>query len=299
MVTSSLKLLPQKSAAIHGAKIVPGMPQSLTVAEWPTPFRMVARQENGRTIYLGLSSRGTNHLLRVLLRRFLLLWAGTVFIGFLISYMSAHRTLLRVERITETVGRIGSKHFGERLPEAVNSDEVSRLAKTFNRMLDRIQSSVTELRLVTDAIAHDVKSPLTSIRGSLESALSNEPGKRWGDSICVMFDPNRLLKLARYKIPWKSARIWESPSTTTTDSDSTVRRSNKPCSRLITCNFRVHSNVERYAANGRLGILNKTTHLPFEEGALFPRILNAKRTLCFQRFSTCVDCARPRPKKHE
>jgi len=134
--------------------------------------------------------------LRVLLRRFLLLWAGTVFIGFLISYMSAHRTLLRVERITETVGRIGSKDSGERLPEPVNSDEISRLAKTFNRMLDRIQSSVTELRLVTDAIAHDLKSPLTSIRGTLESALSNEPGERWRDSIGEAIENlDRLLNL--------------------------------------------------------------------------------------------------------
>lgn len=182
--------------AIHGTKIIPGMPQSLTVPGWPTPFRLVARHENGRTIYLGLSSRGTNHLLRVLSRRFLMLWAGTVLIGFLISYMSAHRTLLRVERITETVGRIGSKDLGKRLPEPVNSDEISRLAKTFNRMLDRIQSSVTELRLVTDAIAHDVKSPLTSIRGTLESALSIEPGERWRDSICEAIENlDRLLNL--------------------------------------------------------------------------------------------------------
>lgn len=182
--------------AIHATKIVPGMPQSLTVAGWPTPFRLVARRENGRTIYLGLSNRGTNHLLHVLSRRFLLLWTGTVFIGFLISYMSAHRTLLRVERITETVGRIGSKDLGKRLPEPVNSDEISRLAKTFNRMLDRIQSSVTELRLVTDAIAHDVKSPLTSIRGTLESALSSEPGERWRDSIGEAIENlDRLLNL--------------------------------------------------------------------------------------------------------
>jgi len=182
--------------AVHGSKIVPGTPQSLTVSGWPTPFRLVARHENGRTIYLGLSSRGTNHLLRVLSRRFLVLWAGTVFIGFLISYMSVHRTLLRVERIAETVGRIGSKDLGERLPEPVNSDEISRLAKTFNRMLDRIQSSVTELRLVTDAIAHDVKSPLTSIRGTLESALSSEPGEQWRDSIGEAIENlDRLLNL--------------------------------------------------------------------------------------------------------
>lgn len=170
--------------AIHETKIVPGMPQSLTVDGWPTPFRLVARQENGRTIYLGLSSRGTKHILRVMSRRFLLLWTGTVLIGFLISYMSVHRTLLRVERITETVGRIGSNDLGKRLPEPVNSDEISRLAKTFNRMLDRIESSVTELRLVTDAVAHDLKSPITSIRGTLESALSNDSDEPLRDSIC-------------------------------------------------------------------------------------------------------------------
>jgi signal transduction histidine kinase len=111
------------------------------------------------------------------------LWGGTVLLGFLISYASAYRTLLRVERITETVGRIGSKDLGERLPEPANSDEISRLAKTFNRMLDRIQSSVIELRTVTDAVAHDMKSPITSIRGTLESTLSSEPDEHWRDSI--------------------------------------------------------------------------------------------------------------------
>lgn len=51
-------------------------------------------------------------------------------------------------------------------------------------MLDRIQSSVTELRLVTYAVAHDMKSPVTSIRGTLESALSGKSDDHWRDSIC-------------------------------------------------------------------------------------------------------------------
>jgi signal transduction histidine kinase len=169
--------------AIHETAINPGVPQSLVVQGWPTPFRVVAHTANGRTIYLGLSSRGIDHLLHNLSRRFILLWGGTVLIGFLISFTSAKRTLFRVERITETVGRIGSGDLAERLPEPANSDEISRLAKTFNRMLDRIQASVTELRLVTDAIAHDLKSPLTSIRVTLESALSAEPRAPWRDSV--------------------------------------------------------------------------------------------------------------------
>jgi signal transduction histidine kinase len=168
---------------IRATKFAQGVPQSLRVDGWPTPFRVVVRQENDRTVYLGLSTRGTDHLLHALSRRFLLLLGGTVLIGFLISFASARGTLLRVERIAETVGRIDHHDLGERLPESANSDEISRLAQTFNRMLDRIQSSVTELRMVTDAVAHDLKSPLTSIRGTLESSLSSESNERMRESI--------------------------------------------------------------------------------------------------------------------
>jgi len=97
--------------------------------------------------------------------------------------MSARRTLLRVEHITETVARIGSEDLGERLPESASRDEISRLAKTFNLMLDRIQTSVNQLRSVTDAVAHDLKSPVTSIRGTLEAALCSETNEHWRDSV--------------------------------------------------------------------------------------------------------------------
>ena len=170
--------------AIHQSKLVSGVPQSIKVDGWPTTFRIVFRQENGRTVYLGLSDRGARLLLRSLTWRFLLLWTCTVLMGFLIAYMSARRTLLRVQSITDTVARIGTEDLGQRLPQPRNSDEISRLAGTFNHMLDRIQSSVIELRSVTDAVAHDLKSPVTSIRGSLESLLSSEPNEKWRDSVC-------------------------------------------------------------------------------------------------------------------
>jgi signal transduction histidine kinase len=170
--------------AIHLAQPASSTPQPLRVDGWDGTFRVVARQENGKTIYLGLSSRGVTQLLHTLSRGFLLFWGGTVLVGFVISFESAYRTLLRVERITETVGRLDGKDLAERLPEPAKRDEIARLAKTFNRMLDRIHTSVTELRLVTDAVAHDMKSPLTSIRGTLESALSKGPNQRWRDSVC-------------------------------------------------------------------------------------------------------------------
>lgn len=182
--------------AIHNAGLVQGVPQSLEVEGWPTAFRVVVTHQNGRTIYLGLSSRGAKYLLQTLTRRFVLLWGGTVLMGFIISYVSAHRTLSRVERITERVGRITSKDLGQRLPEPPNSDEISRLTNTFNRMLDRLESSVRELRLVTDSVAHDLKSPVTSIRGTLESLLSDKPSEKWREAICDAIEGlDRLLAL--------------------------------------------------------------------------------------------------------
>ena len=122
-------------------------------------------------------------MLNSLTERFLVIWAATVLLGFLISYTSARRTLRRVEQITETVARIGSEDLGQRLPESTNTDEISRLAKTFNHMLNRIQASVNQLRTLTDAVAHDLKSPVTSIRGTLESALCSGPEEQWRDSV--------------------------------------------------------------------------------------------------------------------
>jgi signal transduction histidine kinase len=170
-------------AAIQGGKFTPGIPQSIFVNGWRQAFRVVVKVQNGRTVYLGLSERGAQHLLHTLARRFLVIWGGMFVLGFVISYWSARQTLLRVERITETVARIRTEDLEERLPEPINSDEISRLAKTFNRMLDRLQSSVNQLRTVTDGVAHDLKSPVTLIRGTLEAALFDEGNERLRDSI--------------------------------------------------------------------------------------------------------------------
>ncbi|HEX3738596.1 MAG TPA: HAMP domain-containing sensor histidine kinase [Terriglobales bacterium] len=170
--------------AIRNANFVPGVPQSLKITGEPASYRVVLRdQALGSRVYLGLSERGATHTLEQLTRRFIAVWAGVAIFGFLISYASTRRTLLRIESITEAASRFGSEDMSERLPEPANSDEISRLARTFNHMLDRIQSSVNQLRAVTDAVAHDLKSPVTSIRGTLEAALSHGDENKLRDSV--------------------------------------------------------------------------------------------------------------------
>ena len=170
--------------AIEHAHLTPGVPQSIYVNDTTTPFRVVASaREHDSVIYLGLIDHAAIQLLNKLTIRFLMVWAAMVGLGFVIAYSSAHRMLSRIERISETVARISTDDLGKRLPESKHSDEISRLSQTFNRMLDRIQASVSQLRTVTDAVAHDLKSPVTSIRGRLEVALSNSDDSSWREPV--------------------------------------------------------------------------------------------------------------------
>jgi signal transduction histidine kinase len=170
--------------AIEAAKLVPGTPQTLKIQGAAIPFRVVVRNlKPAGEIYLGLSDFGAVELLRRLTRGFIIVWIGMVALGFMISYLSARRTLLRVENITQTASKIGSEDLSARLPEASSSDEIARLSQTFNKMLDRIQASVNQLRTVTDSVAHDMKSPVTSIRGRLEVALLEGSSTDWREPV--------------------------------------------------------------------------------------------------------------------
>ena len=159
--------------AIQSAQLAPGTPGNVRFEGFDLPFRVVYHaRDSGGGIYLGFADLSGAKMLDRLTELCLLVWAITVFLGFLITWLAAYGTLSRVERISDTVSRIGSEDLSSRLPEGPHPDEISRLSKTFNKMLDRIQSSVHQLRVLTDSVAHDLKSPVTSIRGALEVALA-------------------------------------------------------------------------------------------------------------------------------
>jgi signal transduction histidine kinase len=170
--------------ALDQADLQLGVPQPVQVTGWRLPFRVVYRARKGAgVIYLGFADEGAARMMRRLTQRFVQIWFGMVGLGFLISAVGAYRTLRRVERIAAAVARIGSEDLSGRLPEGPHRDEISRLSRTFNHMLERVQASVHQLRVLTDSVAHDMKSPVTSIRGNLEVALSHGDGQAWRESV--------------------------------------------------------------------------------------------------------------------
>jgi signal transduction histidine kinase len=89
-------------------------------------------------------------------------------------------TALRpVERIRAEVGEITARRLGRRVPEPGGSDEIARLARTMNEMLDRIEvASDRQRRFVADA-SHELRSPLSSLRAQLEVARAYPARADW------------------------------------------------------------------------------------------------------------------------
>lgn len=159
--------------AIQETKLLPDRPIDLHVPGASIPFRVASmRIDDGSHIFLGLSERDELRVLRNLRLRFLVLWLLIVLLGFGIVFLVTRRMLSHVREITEAASRIGHSDLAARVPTTRRNDEVSQLALTLNGMLDRIESSMHQLHTITDSLAHDLRSPLTAIRGKLEMSLS-------------------------------------------------------------------------------------------------------------------------------
>ncbi len=170
--------------AILSAKIPPEHPSDVRVPGFSVPFRVAClRIGDGSHIYLGLSERDELRVLRSLRVRFFLLWLLIVLLGFSIVFLTTRRMLRHVRSITEAASRIGHSDLTARVPTTKRNDEVSQLAHTLNRMLDRIESSMHQLHTITDALAHDLRSPLTAIRGKLEMSLAAMNGEETAEPI--------------------------------------------------------------------------------------------------------------------
>jgi heavy metal sensor kinase len=89
-----------------------------------------------------------------------------------VGWFMARRAVSGVGAVTRTAQNISAGALEERVPVKSQGDEIDQLAITFNQMLDRIQTLVKEIKEMSDNMAHDLKSPVTRIRGLAEVTLS-------------------------------------------------------------------------------------------------------------------------------
>ncbi|NWF92363.1 MAG: HAMP domain-containing protein [Syntrophaceae bacterium] len=83
----------------------------------------------------------------------------------------ANKALGPVDRITQTARIITSQSLNQRIEPPKAKDEISRLIETFNDMISRLDQSFRQIKQFTADASHELKTPLTILKGEVEVAL--------------------------------------------------------------------------------------------------------------------------------
>ena len=94
-----------------------------------------------------------------------------VICGGIVGWLLARKAMSGVKKVTETASRIGKQDFAQRVEVTDEGMEINRLVHSFNNMLERIESLLNELQQITDNVAHELRTPITRIRGIAETTL--------------------------------------------------------------------------------------------------------------------------------
>jgi signal transduction histidine kinase len=94
------------------------------------------------------------------------------------GWLLMRRALAPIEALTGAIERIHVQNLKERLPRNPHGDELDRLTEVFNAMMGRLEQSVEQIRDFTLHASHELKTPLTIMRGELELALREDAPPR-------------------------------------------------------------------------------------------------------------------------
>jgi hypothetical protein len=134
-------------------------------------------------------------------RRFWFGLAGAVailsIVGVLGGILIRRALLSRINSIRQTVLAIMQGDLSHRLPSPGTGDELDTLARTINRMLDQIEQLFHGIRDVSNAIAHDLRTPLAELRSRLEELSLTRPSQdeTFAEIDSAVADVDRVIRI--------------------------------------------------------------------------------------------------------
>ncbi len=136
------------------------------------PVRAIAIPlADGATLFLGRSAGDLADIDAIVQRAMALAVLPAALLALIGGALVSLGTLRRVDAVWRACSLIMAGEFGRRLPVGRRHDEFDRLSEMVNRMLDQTERLLEEVKGAGDAIAHDLRTPLTRLRARLARAL--------------------------------------------------------------------------------------------------------------------------------
>ncbi len=95
-----------------------------------------------------------------------------------VGWFLAGKALKPVDEMTRIARRITAERLNQRLPIVKPDDELGRLASTFNEMIARLERSFRQIKQFTADASHELKTPLTVMKGEVEVALKSRADEK-------------------------------------------------------------------------------------------------------------------------
>ncbi|MFH1049843.1 MAG: carbapenam-3-carboxylate synthase domain-containing protein [bacterium] len=137
-------------------------------------LRLFVNRNEYSIITIAYTVRDVQNTLQSLFSAILLAVPIIFFVSIMGGIALAKMSLKPVDKMTKTANDITARNLTLRIEEPDTDDEISRLAKTLNDMIRRLQQSFIKIQQFTSDASHELRTPLTILRGELEVALTKE-----------------------------------------------------------------------------------------------------------------------------
>ena len=132
---------------------------------------VTTRLGGGRVLLTGEVLEAQAQLARASQAAFLYALAAGILLAAAVAWIAAWILARRVDVFARAASAIAGGKLDARVERDETGDAFDRLGTSINAMLDRIEALVGELRMVTDSMAHDLRSPVSRMKAVLEQAL--------------------------------------------------------------------------------------------------------------------------------